>query len=119
MQSEDAYTLLVRGKKLLDDGYPHQAAVVLERATLSEPRKSSIREALARALFNSGQTDRAEEQFALVVDLDPSNDYGYFGLGLCHARKGNVAAARGQLKLAVAMRPDIASYREALDRLPV
>lgn len=119
MESDDAYTLLVRGKRLLEDGHPHQAAVVLERATAVEPRKVSIREAFARALFNSGQTDRAKEQFAMVLELDPSNDYGYFGLGLCHARTGNVPAARGQLKLAVAMRPDIRFYREALNRLPV
>jgi Flp pilus assembly protein TadD len=119
MTTPDVYSLLVKGKELLEQGHNHQAVVVLEKAALAEPRKSSIREALARAFYNSGQTDRAKEEFAHVIELDPSNDYAYFGLGLCQARTGNVAAARGQLKIAVAMRPDISFYREALNRLPL
>jgi Flp pilus assembly protein TadD len=119
MTTPDVYSLLVKGKELLEQGHNHQAVVVLEKAALAEPRKSSIREALARALYNSGQTDRAKGEFAHVIELDPSNDYAYFGLGLCQARTGNVAAARGQLKIAVAMRPDIPFYREALNRLPI
>ncbi|MGH2811661.1 MAG: tetratricopeptide repeat protein [Actinomycetota bacterium] len=107
----------MKGQRLLADGHNHQAAIVLERAAQVEPRKSSIREAFARALFNSGQTDRAKEEFAMVVELDPSNDYGYFGLGLCHARQGELTVARGHLKLAVVMRPEVDAYRQALNRL--
>lgn len=117
MDNGDAYTLLLKGRSFLEEGHPHQAAIVLERAALAEPRKTSIREALARALYNSGQTARAKEEFAVVLELDPSNDYAYFGLGMCHARTGHVSQARGQLKIAVVMRPDISYYREALDRL--
>lgn len=118
METVDAYTLLLKGKRFLEEGHPHQAAVVLERATVAEPRKASIREALARALYNSGQTARAQEEFSIAVELDPSNDYAYFGLGMCYAKTGDVSAARGQLKIAVAMRPDITYYREALNKLP-
>ncbi|MGH2767633.1 MAG: tetratricopeptide repeat protein [Candidatus Methylomirabilales bacterium] len=113
----DAYGLLIRGRELLGSGHPHQAAIILERASRMEPKKSSIREALAQALYNSGQTHRAREEFARVVELDPSNDYAYFGLGLCQARMGNRQSALGQLKIAVAMRPDSEDYRRALLRL--
>lgn len=116
-QHVDAYTLLQKGLKLLRQGHPHQAAVILERASRAEPDKASIREALARALFNSGQTQRASEEFQKVADLDPANDYAYFGLGLCQARMGLKERARGQLKLAVAMRPDSEDYRRALHGL--
>lgn len=113
----DPYSLLARGRDLLARGHPHQAAVVLEKAVLAEPRKTSVREALARALYNSGQTERAREQFATVVEIDPSNDYCHFGLGLCHAKTGDLTAARAHLKLAVSMRPDSELYRDNLNRL--
>jgi len=100
--------MLIRGRDLLGRGYHHQAALVLERASLLEPEKTSIREDLARALY---------EEFARVVELDPSNDYAHFGLGLCHAAAGNTKRALGHLKIAVAMRPDSEDYRHALQRL--
>lgn len=117
MDVEGAYGLLKRGRQLLEEGHPHQAVIVLERASRQEPHKTSIREALARALYNSGQTRRAGEEFARVVEQDPSNDYAHFGLGLCHARLGERQRALGHLKMAVAMRPDSAEYRRALTRL--
>ncbi len=117
MDDHEAYDLLIKGRELLESGHHHQAVIVLERATLVEPDKTSIRETLARALYNSGQTDRAGEEFARVLELDPSNDYAYFGLGLCHARMGRRVRAIGQLKIAVAMRPDHEHYRRALLRL--
>jgi Flp pilus assembly protein TadD len=117
MSNPDVYSMFMEGRRLLAQGNPHQAAVVLERAASAEPRKVSIREALARALYNSGHTGRAQEEFAMVLEIDPSNDYGHFGLGLCHAHLGNVEAARAHLKLAVAMRPDHKAYRDALESL--
>jgi Flp pilus assembly protein TadD len=113
----EAYGLLMKGRKLLEEGHPHQAVIALEKASLLEPNKMSIREALARALYNSGQTKRAGEEFARLVEAEPANDYGHFGLGLCHLRTGKRSLARGHLKLAVVLRPDYGLYREALDRL--
>ena len=118
MENPDAYELLHRGRRLLAEGNTHSAVIVLERAAIAEPKKASIREALARALFNSGQTTKAKEEFSMVIELDPSNDFGYFGLGLCYARAGKWAEARGQIKLAIAMRPEIERYRDALRGLP-
>lgn len=117
METESAYDLLAKGKELLATGHAHQAAVVLERAAEMEPDKTSIREALARALYNSGQTHRAQEQFATVLEIDPANDYCHFAIGLCHAKTGNLQIARGHLKMAVVMRPELDFYSDALKRL--
>lgn len=117
MEDQDVYGLLVRGRQFLREGHPHQAAIILQRACRAEPGKASIREALARALYNSGQTRRAEKEFAAAVELNPSDDYAHFGLGLCRARAGRRAAAAGHLKIAVAMRPDSTLYRDVLRRL--
>ena len=114
--SESVYSLYSKGHRLLQTGHPHAAVVVLERAAAAEPDKGSIREALGRALFNSGRWDRAADEFAKAVEIDPVNDYAHFGLGLACERTGDVPRALRHLKLAVAMQPrDV--YREALDRL--
>lgn len=113
---EDAYGLLMKGRALQSYGHPHQAAVVLERAAAIEPRKASIREALARALYNSGQFSRAREQFEVMLEIDPSNGYAHYGMGMCLARAGDRAAAIGHLKMAVVMSPST-TYAEALERL--
>jgi Flp pilus assembly protein TadD len=117
MDNDDVYGLVIRGRELLASGHPHQAAMLLQRAKSAEPEKASIRETLARALYNSGQTHGAEEEFAAAIELDPSNDYAHFGLGLCRAKTGDRSAAVGHLKIAVAMRPEVEAYRDALKRL--
>src|SRR5260370_59127 len=58
MDQQDVYAMLIRGRDLLGRGHHHQAATVLERASLLEPEKTSIREELARALYLSGQKAR-------------------------------------------------------------
>ncbi|HEU5001745.1 MAG TPA: tetratricopeptide repeat protein [Actinomycetota bacterium] len=117
MDPHDVYTMLNRGRDLLGQGHAHQAATVLERATRLEPEKTSVRETFARALYQSGQKRRAREEFARVLELDPSNDYAYFGLGLCEAAVGNTTGAIGHLRLALAMRPESEDYRRALQAL--
>jgi Flp pilus assembly protein TadD len=91
--------------------------MMLARAKLIEPDKVSIRTALGRALFMSGRMARARREFTKLVQLDPSDDYGHFALGLACERTGQRARAIGHLKLAVAMRPDIDDYETALRRL--
>lgn len=115
--TEHPYVLLQRGRKLLAENHPHQAAVVLERASEAEPKKASIREALARAYYNSGQWRRAREQFELVIDLNPSNAYAHFGLAMSLVRIGERTTALGHLKMAITMQPESLVYREALERL--
>jgi Flp pilus assembly protein TadD len=114
--TDSAYTLYSRGREFLATGHPHQAVVALERAAAEEPDKGSIREALGRALFMTGRWGRARAEFAKAVDIDPTNHYAHFGLGLSCARTGDRVQAVAHLKLAVAMAP-LEEYRAALDRL--
>lgn len=110
----EAYARFQEGSRLLEGGSVHAAVISLERARELEPDKGSIREALARAYFRSGQINSAQEEFAKVVELDPVNDYAHFGLGVCLLRRGETAAARGHLKLATVMRPEAEEYQAAL-----
>ncbi|HEY1331750.1 MAG TPA: tetratricopeptide repeat protein [Actinomycetota bacterium] len=112
-----AYDLLMRAHAFLERGHPHQAAVLLARAKLLEPEKASIREALARALYLSGRTAPARREFAKAVQIDPVNDYAHFGLALSCERTGERTRAIAHLKLAIAMRPGVAEYEDALERL--
>ena len=103
-----------RGLELLGRGSPAAAAQVLQRASAAEPGSRSIREALARAQFDAGHYAEAADNFRMIVEASPSDDYANFGLGLALARTGDHAAAAEYLALAAAMRPAAAHYTEAL-----
>ena len=92
--------------------------MVLERAARLEPGKGSILEALGRAYFNSAQPARAREVFEALLEVDPSSHYGHFALGQSLKRLGHAREARTHLRLAVALEPRSALYRDALARLP-
>ena len=114
---QSAYDAFQEGNRLLASRNPHAAAIVLERARDLEPDKASVRETLARAYYSSGHITQAAEEFERAVEIEPVNDYAHFGLGLCLMRRGDDVGARRHLKLAVAMRPDQADYRAALERV--
>jgi tetratricopeptide (TPR) repeat protein len=114
---ESSYGLFQRGQLLLLDRHHAQAAVVLERAAKLERGKGSILEALGRAYFNSGQHARAVETFQALLEVDPSADYGHFGLGLSLARLGRVQEARTHLRLAAALDPASDVYQRALGKI--
>jgi len=99
--------------ELLDKGSPAAAAQILQRAVLAEPDSRSVREALARAQFDTGQYAEAAANFRVIVEASPTEDYACFGLGLALARTGEHAAAAEYLALAAAMRP-LKHYTEAL-----
>ncbi len=65
---EDVYELFVRGTELLEAGHNHQATIPLSRARDLDPDKTSIREALGRALFHSQNYEQAAEEFRAVAD---------------------------------------------------
>jgi tetratricopeptide (TPR) repeat protein len=114
---ESAYDLLQRGHALLEGRHHAQAAIVLERADRLEPGKGSIIEALGRAYFNSGQTERAREAFAALLEVDPSSHYAHYALGQSLKRLGRRKEAGTHLRLAVALNPRSTLYRDALARL--
>lgn len=102
------------GMALLGKGSPAAAAQVLQRAANAEPASRSVREALARAQFDTGQYAAAADNFRAIVEASPADDYAHFGLGLSLARSGDHRAAAEYLALAAAMRPDRKHYTDAL-----
>jgi tetratricopeptide (TPR) repeat protein len=111
---DDIYSLYRRGMSLLGNGSSAAAAQLLERAAAAEPESRSVREGLARAQFDAGWYAEAAGNFQRIVDASPSDDYAQFGLGLALARTGDHGGAAEHLALAVAMRPDLRHYTEAL-----
>jgi Flp pilus assembly protein TadD len=112
--ADDVHAWYRRGMDLLSRGSPAAAAQVLLRASMAEPGSRSVREALARAQFDAGRYAEAADNFRMIVEASPSDDYAHFGLGLALARTGNHAAAAEYLALAAAMRPDLTHYTKAL-----
>ncbi len=110
----DVHAWYTTGMELLGKGSPAAAAQVLQRAANAEPGSRSVREALARAQFDTGQYAAAAGNFRAIVEASPTDDYAHFGLGLSLARAGDHAAAAEYLALAVAMRPDRKPYTDAL-----
>ena len=110
----EVYDWYVRGRELLDGGNAAAAAQLLSHAAAAEPDSRAVREALARAQFDSGRYEQAAASFQLIVDADPADDYARFGLGLSAARLGDLETAVEHLAVASAMRPDRRQYADAL-----
>lgn len=110
----DVYDWYRRGLRLLDSGHPAAAAQLLARASGVAPQARSVREALARALFDAGRHGEALAEFRVVAESDPADDYAQFGWGLSAARVGDFETAVEHLALAVAMSPATKHYRAAL-----
>jgi predicted Zn-dependent protease len=110
----DVHAWYTRGLELLGKGSAAAAAQVLQRAATAEPGSRSVREALARAQFDTGRYAEAADNFRVIVEASPSDDYAHFGLGLALARGGDHKAAAEYLALAAAMRPDRKPYTDEL-----
>lgn len=117
MGDDSAYSLLQKAKELLKTNDTMQAAFVLEKACKLEPDRGSIREALGRAYYNSGQHEKARPHFEKCIEIDPTNHYAHYCLGLCYKQYGDRSSASRHLKLAIAMHPDSKLYQLALRRL--
>jgi tetratricopeptide (TPR) repeat protein len=113
---DSVYDLYQRGCLLLDHG-DHQAAIVpLSRARDLEPDKTSIREALGRALFHARRYEGAVEEFQAVASKAPTNDYALFCLGRAMQLLGRHREACKPLALACSLRPEREDYRVYRDR---
>ena len=113
---ESTYELYRRGCELLDHG-DHQAAIVpLSKARDLEPDKSSIREALGRALFHARRYEGAAVEFGAVAAGAPTNDYALFCLGRSMQLMGRHREACQPLALACSLRPERADYKLYRDR---
>ena len=116
-RADSTFTLYRRGIELLEEGDFRQAAVPLAAAAEQAPEKSSVREALGRAYFRSGQFEKAATEFEAVIDSHRVDDYAHFCLGRSLAKLGETGRARHHLALAANLRPDRSDYRFYRDRL--
>jgi Flp pilus assembly protein TadD len=113
---DDLYDLYRRGTELLEAGHNHQATIPLSRARDLAPDKTSIREALGRALFHSQRYEQAASEFEAVIERAPTNDYALFCLGRSLQLMGRHAEARHPLALASCLRPERTDYRRYRDQ---
>ena len=114
---ESSYELYRRGLELLERGDFAAAAVPLGKVAAREPEKSSVREALGRALFRSRRFGEAATEFEAVVERYPTNDFAQFCLGRSLALSGRADRARRHLAIAANLRPDRGDYRAYRRRL--
>jgi Flp pilus assembly protein TadD len=113
---DDVYDLFRRGTELLEAGHHHQATIPLSRARDLDPDKTSIREALGRAMFGAQHYEQAASEFEAVIDRAPTNDYALFCLGRSLQLLGRHAEARKPLALAACLQPGRRDYRIYRDR---
>lgn len=114
---EETYELYTRGMELLENGDYAAAAVPLGKAAQRAPEKSSVREALGRALFRTRRYREAATEFEAVVERYPVNDYAHFCLGRALDLSGRRERARRHLAIAANLRPDRGDYRVYRERL--
>ncbi len=113
---EDVYELFMRGTKLLEAGHNHQATIPLSRARDLAPDKTSIREALGRALFHAQRYEQAATEFEAVIERAPTNDFALFCLGRSLQMLGRHKEARKPLALADCLQPGRTDYQVYRDR---
>lgn len=114
---DSLYSLYQRGLALLETGDYASAAVPLRRAARLAPEKSSVREALGRALFRSHRFAEAVPEFEAVLERYPVNDYAHFCLGRALTLCGERRRARRHLAIAANLRPERPDYRAYRERL--
>src|SRR5579875_1495624 len=113
---DDVYELFRRGTELLEAGHNHQATIPLSRARDLDPDKTSIREALGRALFGAQRYEQAVSEFEAVIDRAATDHLALYGLGRSLQMLGRHAEARKPLALAACLQPGRRDYRIYRDR---
>lgn len=101
----------------MKEGDYARSAFYFEQAKMEMPQKGSIREVLARAYYNSGQIEKAKNEFEAALEIDPTNSFAYFGLGLCLMKMGEPELALAQLKISCALSPKEKRYQRSLARV--
>jgi Flp pilus assembly protein TadD len=112
---DNVYDLYTAGTRLLEEGDYHAATVPLARAAALAPDKTSVREALGRALFRTQRYEAAAVEFEAVVEHAPTNDFALFCLGRSLQQLGRHREARHPLALAANLRPERSDYRRYRD----
>ena len=94
-----------------------QAAIDGQPDEVTKPILGSILEPLGRAYHHSGQFEPARQTFEALLDVDPSAHWAHFALAASLRKLGRTAEARTHLRLAVALCPSSAMYRQALAKV--
>lgn len=110
----ELYDLYAEGRSHLAAGEYLAAIPPLEQARSISPGTGSIREALALAYLRARRYRDALPEAEAAVECDPHDHYAYFLLGRAHEGVGDLAAARGQYRLATWLKPEDEGYRAAL-----
>jgi Flp pilus assembly protein TadD len=113
----ETYELFRQGREHMAAGMNAQATVALEKAKRREPAKASIREALGIAYFRIRRFAEAEEEFRVILELQPVDHYAHFALGRCLEKQGRPDEAVPHYKMATFFRPQSKEYRKALESL--
>ena len=112
-----AYEWYRRAIDLLERGDASASLVLLDRVLTEDPDSVSAREARARALFDARRFDEAADAFDSLVQVNPSDDFAHYGLGMALWRLQRFRHAEDHLAMASVMRPDRDDYRTALDQV--
>ena len=104
----DTYEWFHRAKRLLSEGNPDAAVVLLERVQRTDATPAVV-ETLGRALFEARRYDEAIEVLTELVEQSPNDDYAHYALGMALWRRQQFPSARDHLSMAFVMRPDRAS----------
>ena len=112
----DAYHRFVEARGFMKKNDFLNASLLLEGAREIEPEKGSIREALAICYFNMGLYSSSMDHFDKAIQIDASNDFAHYGMGLCLIKENKVNLALGHFKIARFMKPGSDIYKQALKR---
>lgn len=112
----DAYSLFIRAKESMEKKDFLNASILLEEAKEYEPGKGSIREALGICYYNMGFYGSSRKHFDKAIEIDATNDFAHYGMGLCLIKENKMSRALGYLKIASFMRPDSEVYKKVLKR---
>jgi tetratricopeptide (TPR) repeat protein len=113
---ENTYALFCMAKDLMKKNDFLNASLLLEKAVAQEPEKGSIREALAICYFNMGFYGPSKAHFDRALQIDASNDFAHYGMGMCLLKEKSFNRALGHFKIAKFMKPGLRIYEDAIRR---
>ncbi len=108
LRPDDAGAWHGLGLALLDQGRPGDAAEALAAALRRRPGDSALLADLGGALADLGRLDEASALLDQALAHDPDRAETHNSRGTVHQRRGDVGAAIGAYRRAVALRPDYA-----------
>ena len=105
---------LAAGTELFERGRYDEAVAALEQAVAAEPGSADVQNALAAALEQAGDLERAQHHYEEAVSLEPTLAVARKNLGVLFGRLGRWDEAIGQLEEAVRLDPRQADTHQVL-----